>query len=78
MKASIISSIVATLLAAASASPVSTPRQSVTQVSVDFIGAANTGFTQTFPADGQSYDISKFIIFVFSLLSFLLSCVQIR
>ena len=68
MKAAIISSIVATLLAAASASPVSTPRQSVTQVSVDFIGAANTGFTQTFPADGQSYSISKFISPFFSTI----------
>jgi len=59
MKVSIISSIVATLLAASSAAPVDTPRQSVTQVSVNFIGAANTGFTQTFPADGQRYGISN-------------------
>jgi hypothetical protein len=64
MKASIISTIVATLLAASSAVqfPVSTHCQlEVTATFTAPDGVAS--FTQTFPVDKHWYPISKFIIF---------------
>jgi hypothetical protein len=64
MNVFIISTIVATLLAASSAAPVDTARQF--QVTITFTGAAGASFTQLFPADRQLHPISKF----FSFLSF--------
>jgi hypothetical protein len=67
MKASIISTIVATLLAASSAAPVDSSRQF--EVSVTFYDPNEHFITQYFPADGNKYPISKFF---FSFFSFLL------
>ena len=66
MKVSIISTIVATLLAASNAAPVDTPREF--QAAITFYGAAGASFTQLFPTDDRSYPISKFIfVFLFFL-----------
>jgi hypothetical protein len=74
MKVSIISTIVATLLAASSAAPFDTSCQSqidalrVWEVTAIFHGAGGSHFTQKFQNDGWIYPISKFILF--SFLSF--------
>ncbi|KAN0075742.1 hypothetical protein V8E54_007012 [Elaphomyces granulatus] len=57
MKVSIISTIVATLLAASSAAPVDNARQF--QVAITFYGAAGASFTQLFPTDDQPYPITN-------------------
>jgi len=57
MKVSIISTIVATLLAASSAAPVDTARQF--QAVITFNGAAGAFFTQLFPTDGQRHPITN-------------------
>ncbi|KAN0078493.1 hypothetical protein V8E54_005006 [Elaphomyces granulatus] len=57
MKASIISTIVATLLAASSAAPVDSSRQF--EVSVTFYDPNEHFITQYFPADGNKYPINN-------------------
>ncbi|KAN0085589.1 hypothetical protein V8E54_002056 [Elaphomyces granulatus] len=59
MNVFIISTIVATLLAASSAAPVDTARQF--QVTITFTGAAGASFTQLFPADRQLHPITNLL-----------------
>lgn len=63
MKLSIISAIVATLLATSSAAPVEAPRQF--QVAITFNAAAGVTYFQYIPADGEDHDIGKFIFSFF-------------
>jgi hypothetical protein len=61
MKLSIISAIVATLLATSSAAPVEAPRQF--QVAITFNAAAGVTYFQYIPADGEDHDIDSDLSF---------------
>ena len=77
MKSSIISTTIATLLAASSAVPIDTTCQlqlnalrqfQVDIVPVTFYSVDGASFTQEFPDDAKLYPISKFIFFFLSFL----------